>query len=187
MIESYFLIGLNSKRRCQSGSASTVTGESTFSSRASVAGSSTSEPWSIASGLKQSLTISFESLKLFTFLGTRNSKRLTPDNRNNFGFEEDEDEDDVDSCDFYVSPTPSYTERSLKSSLVLNMRVRRIKNSVKKNKRELGELRRELKACKAKIESQSKQVRVTKPVTMRSILHFFLFLGTRLFRKTERL
>jgi hypothetical protein len=29
---------------------------------------------------------------------------------------------------------------------------------VKKNKRELGELRRDLKACKAKIESQTKQV-----------------------------
>jgi len=129
-------LGMTSKRRCQSGSASTVTGESSFSSRASVAGSSTSEAWSIVSS-------------------TRNSKRLAPDSSSSFGFDEDE-EDDVDSCDFYVSPTPTYHNE--KSSQELNMRVRRIKNSVKKNKRDLGELRRELKACKAKIESQTKQV-----------------------------
>ncbi len=91
--------------------------DSPCSSRASVAGSSCSEPWSAAAGTQQ----------------------------------DDELGGGVGSaCAVAAGP----------SSMVLRKRVRKMGRDVKRHGDQLVEVKGELKACKAKLDTQTKQVRM---------------------------
>jgi F-box protein 28 len=118
------------KRRSQSGNTSILGGgiDSPCSSRASVAGSSCSEPWSTSSngGTGE------DAVNVSNYQGTGSVVSIG-------GFDGAQQ----------VQP---------QSNMVLRKRIRRIRQGMKKYNDQMGEVKRELKGCKTKMEAQTKQV-----------------------------
>merc|ERR1719225_440078 len=118
------------KRRSQSGNTSILGGgiDSPCSSRASVAGSSCSEPWSTSSngGTGE------DAVNVSNYQGTGSVVSIG-------GFDNAQQ----------VQP---------QSNMVLRKRIRRIRQGMKKYNDQMGEVKRELKGCKTKMEAQTKQV-----------------------------
>jgi F-box protein 28 len=59
--------------------------------------------------------------------------------------------------DEYFAPPPPPVPSS-QTTMVLRKRIRRIRQGMKKYNTQLVEVRRELKSCKAKMDTQNKQV-----------------------------
>jgi len=121
------------KRRSQSGNTSILGGgiDSPCSSRASVAGSSCSEPWSTSSngGTGE------DAVNVSNCQGAGSVVSVGGFDGNG-GFEQ-------------VQP---------QSNMVLRKRIRRIRQGMKKYNDQLVEVKRDLKSCKTKMEAQAKQV-----------------------------
>ena len=64
---------------------------------------------------------------------------------------------DQDDDEYFTAPPPP-PPASSQTTMVLRKRIRRIRQGMKKYNTQLVEVKRELKSCKSKMDSQNKQV-----------------------------